>query len=175
MPIKQKKNSNQKPLVIKYKAPKTSLTFEALVKPGSIEPYRQGKLPKDQILISDQVYRNASKFQKAKASELTKGFQTDNLDQCLKIILDQGSYSLTKKELQEKTANKRSEILNHLHKYYHDPTKDPVIPHPISRLDQALTEMGITIDPHTPTQKQLQLITKKLPDFLRVKYLEPTD
>jgi rRNA metabolism SBDS family protein len=156
-----------KNLVVRYKH--AGQTLEVLAKPNTMKPYREGKTTVDQVLAAEEIFSNASKFQKAKVSEFKKCCGTDSKEACFKIILDNGEFSLSKKEMNEMIDAKKAEIINYLHKYYHDPTKNPVIPHSISRLEIALNEMNIRIDPHLPLKNQLKPIVKKLPDILPVK------
>ena len=99
---------------------KGGTTLEVLAKPGTMKPYREGKMKMDQVLVAEEIFSNASKFQKAKSSDLKKGCGTDNKAECLKLILDQGDFPLSKKEMNEMVQNKRNEIVNYIHKYYHD-------------------------------------------------------
>jgi len=170
MPKNQKsKSNNAKPLVVKLK--KAGISFEVLTKVGSMEPYREGKLSLDKVLEIEEIYKNASKFDKIKTSELKKAFQTDDKKQCILTILNEGTYPLSKKELQDKVNTKRDEIINYLHKYYQDPQKDS--PHPISRFDSVLQKMKVNIDPHQAINTQIRKIVKRLPEFLPVKPINP--
>ena len=150
-----------------------NVTLEVLAKPGSMKPYRDGKMKLENVLAVEEVFVNASKFQKAKNSDLKKCCQTDDKTEVLKIIADKGTFPLSKKELQEMTDGKKKEIINYLHKYYYDPRQDTPIPHPVSRFVSVLDEMHLKIDPHTPIRQQLKPIVKKLPEFLAVKPMNP--
>jgi ribosome maturation protein Sdo1 len=164
-----------KTLVVKLK--KGGQQFEVLTKIGSMEQYRAGKMKMDQVLITDDIFKNASKFDKIKNTELKKAFGSENKIECIQIILNEGTYPLSKKEMIAKVAFKRKEIINYLHKFYFDPAplKDghPARPHPISRFDTVLNEMKINIDPHSSLHSQIRDIVKLLPEFLPVKPINP--
>jgi ribosome maturation protein SDO1 len=161
-----------KSLVVKLK--KGNTTFEVLTKVGSMEPYRDGKLSLDRVLEVEEIFKNASKFDKIKSSELKKAFGSDNKKECILKILEEGNYPLSKKELQAKVQARRGEILNYLHKYYHEPLKDGTSrAHPITRLDSVLREMKVNIDPHMSAYQQIRLIVKQLPEFLPIKPINP--
>ena len=162
-----------KQIVVKYKSGKNS--FELICKPGSIEPFRQGKGNLDSVLLSEEIYANASKFNKANSNDLKKAFGSDDPNQCIQHILMNGVFPLTKKELNDKVNQKRLEILNYLHKYYHDPTKETTMPHPMSRFEVVLKDMKVVIDPYAPVSQQLKPIVKKLPEFIPVKPIEAPD
>jgi len=161
-----------KSLVVKFK--KGNSTFEVLTKVGSMEPYRAGELNIDQVLEVEEIFKNASKFDKIKSSLLKKTFGTDNKRECILTILNEGTYPLSKKELQQKVQTRRGEILNYLHKYYHEPLKDGTSrPHPLTRLDGVLQDMKINIDPHMSVNQQIKSIIKPLPEYLPVKPMNP--
>ena len=160
--------------IVRFK--KGGNTLEVLTKPGTMKPYREGKMKIDQVLVAEEIFSNASKVQKAKNADLKKTCGTDNKSECIKMILDHGDFPLTKKELNDMVQGKRNEIVNYIQKYYYDPTKDPVIRHPISRIESVLNDMRIKIDPHEPINQQLKPILKKLPENLPVKPVNlPTD
>lgn len=156
-----------KNLVVRYKH--SGQTLEVLAKVGSMKPYRDGKMKIDQVLVTDEIFSNASKFLKAKNSDIKKVCETEDKAQCLKIILDNGEFPLSKKEMNDMVDARRMEIVNYIHKYYHDPTKNPVIPHPTTRIENTLAEMRIRIDPHQSVRNQIAPIIKKMPEFLPIK------
>ena len=158
-------------LVVKLK--KNGTTLEVLAKHGSMKPYREGKMKMDSVLAAEEVFSNSSKFQKAKNSEITKCCETDDKMEAIKKILDEGTFPLNKKELNEMTKNKRNEIIEYIHKYYHDSKSDPTVPHPKSRIDGVLDEMKVRIDPFQGRDQQIRAIVKRLPEFLPIKRMNP--
>jgi len=158
-------------IVVRLK--QNNVTLETLVKPGTMKPYREGKSKIENVLVAEEVFINASKFQRAKSSDMKKCCKTDDKIECLKMILDNGTFPLSKNELQEMVEGKRKEIVNYIHKYYHDPRGEIAIPHPVSRIESTLNEMKVRIDPHEPVRQQLKPIIKKLPEVLPVKPMNP--
>lgn len=200
-----------KNLVVKYK--KNGVSLEVLTISGTMKPYRDGKMKIENVLASEQIFSNAAKLEKAKASDITKccglSVSSDrstevqekkggkskgssfpgNLQshivpnknlteaeiniQALKFILDNGEFQLTTKEMKEMQDRKYGEILNYLHKYYHDPRGEKVTPHPVDRLDTVLKSLGLKIDIYLPLDQQIKPIVKKLQDQLPLKPMNP--
>ena len=160
-----------KNLAVKLK--KNNVTLEVLTKPGTMKPYRDGKLKQDNVLVAEEIFSNASKFEKAKTSEIKKCCGTDNKMAAIKLILDEGIFSLNKKEMQEMQDKKRAEIINYLHKYYHDPRPETTIPHPTERLDGVLNDLKIKIEPFESTEGQIKAILKKMQGILPMKPMNP--
>jgi len=149
--------------VVKYK------TFEVLCKPGSVSKYREGKIGSlDNILMSDEIFTNSSKGNRAKKTELLAAFQTDNVMECIKIIMEKGEFSLTTLEKRDMTEKKKREIIQDIHTYYVDPKSG--FPHPTIRIELALEQAKITsFDPFIPADKQIQVFWRKLNDIMPMK------
>lgn len=189
-----------KNLVVKYK--KNGVSLEVLTIPGTMRPYRDGKIKIENVLASEQIFSNAAKLEKAKevdiaklmsttsalastsngASENKKGKKSGSSAgsteaelnaQALKYILDNGEFQLNTKEMQEMQDQKRNEIINYLHKYYHDPRGEKVIPHPVDRISTVLASLKIKIDPYLPLDQQIRPIVKKLQDQLPIRPMNP--
>jgi len=62
---------------------------------------------------------------------------------------------------------KRNEIVNFIHKYYVDPRTRA--PHPRNRIENALEELKVRIDPNLSAKKQVKEIIKTLPEVLPVR------
>jgi ribosome maturation protein Sdo1 len=192
-----------KNLVVKYK--KNGVSLEVLTISGTMKPYRDGKMKIENVLASEQIFSNAAKLEKAKASDITKccgplvssgsnsstevkekkggnkskTSKEGNLTeaeinfQALKFILDNGDFQLNTKEMKEMQDQKYGEILNYLHKYYHDPRGEKVTPHPVDRIDTVLKTLGLKIDIYIPLDQQIKTIVKKLQDQLPLKPMNP--
>jgi len=91
----------------------------------------------------------------------------------LKFILDNGEFQLNTKEMKEMQDQKYGEILNYLHKYYHDPRGEKITPHPVDRIDTVLKSLGTKIDPHLPLDQQIRPIVKKLQENLPLRPMNP--
>jgi len=57
--------------------------------------------------------------------------------------------------------------VNYIHKYFIDPRSKT--PHPIVRIEAALDELKIRIDPDIPYDKQVQDIIKRIPEVMPIR------
>jgi ribosome maturation protein SDO1 len=160
-----------KNIVVKWKH--NNITLEVLVKHGTMKPYREGKMKLDNALAVEEIFTNASKFDKAKASDIKKCCETDNKMDAIKMILDKGEFPLNKEELQELVNKKRGEILNYLHKYYQDPRPENVTPHPVQRFEGVLDDLKVRIDPYMSLEQQIRPLIKKIQEVLPIKPMNP--
>jgi len=77
---------------------------------------------------------------------------------------------LSTEERKDMVEQKRNEIINYFHKYYLDPkTKKP---HPVTRIESALSQIKVRIDPDIPVDKQVLEISKKLIEVIPIKRSE---
>jgi len=104
--------------------------------------------------------------------ELKAAFNTDDVKAIAKLIVDKGEVQLTDAERREILEKKRNEIINYIHKYFIDPKTKTMIP--VTRIDNALTELKIKVEADQPVEKQIQEILKKLPGVLTIKRAEIT-
>ncbi|KAL6069520.1 Shwachman-Bodian-Diamond protein-like protein [Balamuthia mandrillaris] len=155
--------------VVRHKVDRT--TFEVLCKPGAALKFREGKLGWSNVLFSDEIFTDQSKGQRANESDLQKAFDTSNQDDIAKLIVEKGELQLSAAERKAKVDKKRAEMVNYIHKYFIDPrTKTP---HPVVRIENAFTQLKITVDPDMPAERQVQdKVLKRLPEVLPIKKCE---
>ncbi|KAH3732591.1 rRNA metabolism protein, SBDS family [Pelomyxa schiedti] len=154
--------------VVRYRHGK--VTYEVLAKLGTVPKYREGNLGLDKVLFADEIFTNVQKGEKAKGTDLRAAFGTDNVTDCIKVILTKGEFQLTADQRREKVEAKKREIINYIHKYYIDPRAKT--PHPVTRIENALETLKIHVDPDLPVDRQIPDIVKRLPEVMPVKKSE---
>jgi len=154
--------------IVRFKAGK--VTFEILTKVGSVLKYRDGKLGWDNVVMVEEIFKNQTKGERANSEDLKSAFGTDNLQECLKTIVDKGELQMTSEERKEKIDKKRAEIVNYIHKYYIDPKTK--LPHPVVRVENALATLKVKIDPDVPAERQIQDIIKRIPEVMPIRKME---
>lgn len=158
-------------IAVKLKKGKDS--FEILCKPATVEPYREARLGIDKCLVVDEVFKNSQKLIKYKESELKQAFGTDDKMEIIKTILSEGTFPLTKDEVNKKITEKRGQTIQYIKKYYHDPRGEVVMPHPETRITGALDTMRYKFDPYETVENQVKEIMKTFPTILPVKPIDP--
>ena len=143
--------------------------FELYVDPDAAYSYLE-KSKKDlkNILVADEVYEDAKKGERAKASDLEKVFGTTDIMEILEIILDRGEVQLTTEQRRKKTEEKRKKIVAILLREAIDPrTKAP---HTQIRLENAMEQARIHVDPFKDEREQIDEIVKTLRPILPMKF-----
>jgi ribosome maturation protein SDO1 len=142
--------------------------FEILVKPDPALEYKMGKR-KDvsSILVSDEVYTDSSKGTRASTEKLLKAFNTQDTNVIIEQILKKGDLNLTTDQRRKMTSEKRKQIINYVAKTFVDPRSH--LPHPPLRIEQALEQARISIDPFKNTEEQARDVVEKLRTIIPLK------
>ncbi len=142
--------------------------FEVLVKPDPALEYKLGKR-KDisSILVSDEIYSDSSKGTRASTEKLQKAFKTLDANAIAEKILKKGDLNLTTEQRRKMTTEKRKQIVEYIAKTYVDPKSH--LPHPPLRIQQAMEDGKVTIDPHKNAEEQIKDIVEKLRSIIPLK------
>ncbi|MGQ0377086.1 MAG: ribosome assembly factor SBDS [Nitrososphaerota archaeon] len=142
--------------------------FEILVKPDPALEYKLGKR-KDisSVLVSDEVYSDSSKGTRASTEKLLKAFKTQDTTAIMERILQKGELNLTTEQRRKMISEKRKQIVEFIAKTYVDPRSH--LPHPPLRIEQALDDARVSIDPHKNTEEQTKDIVEKIRTIIPLK------
>lgn len=142
--------------------------FEILVKPDPALEYKLGK-KKDisTILVSDEIYTDSGKGTKASIEKLLKAFRTDDTTAIAEQILKKGDLNMTTDQRRKMIGEKRKQIIEYIAKTYVDPRSH--LPHPPLRIEQALEQTRVSIDPFKNTEEQVKEIVEKLRAIIPLK------
>ena len=142
--------------------------FEILVRPDPALEYRLGRR-KDiaSVLVSDDVYSDSGKGTKPSSELLHKAFGTDDAASAAKAILEGGELSLTTDQRRRMIEEKRRQVVEHIAKTYVDPRTH--LPHPPLRIEQAMKEARVSIDPQKSAGDQVKDVVDRLRGVVPLK------
>ncbi len=142
--------------------------FEILVKPDPALEYRLGKR-KDisSILVSDEIYSNSNKGTRASTEKLQKAFKTTDPTAIIERIVQKGDLNLTTDQRRKMTSEKQKQVVEYIAKTYVDPKSH--LPHPPLRIQQAMDDGRVSIDPHKTVEDQVKDIVEKLRSIIPLK------
>ena len=139
--------------------------FEILVKPDLALEYKLGKRNDlSSILISDEIYSDANKGSRVSDDKLKKHFKTTNSTEIIKQILTKGELNLTTDQRRKMVEEKRKQIIQYINKNFVDPKTK--LPHPIPRIENALEDVRVVIDPFKKAEDQIKLVVDSLRKIL---------
>lgn len=142
--------------------------FEIMVNPDKALSYKLGKqVPLSQILVYDVIFRDVGKGEKASEEKLKKIFGTTDPVKIAKIILDKGEVQLTTEQRRKLIEDKRKQIINFISRHCVDPKTN--LPHPPLRIERALSQAKIPIDPFKDAEEQAKNVIQALQPILPLK------
>ena len=142
--------------------------FEILVKPDPALEYKLGK-KKDisSVLVSDEIYTDSGKGTKPPTEKLLKAFKTEDQTEIARQIIQKGDLSLTTAQRRKMVDEQRKRIIEFIAKTYVDPRTH--LPHPPLRIEQAMKDARISVEPQKTVDEQVKGIVEKLRSIIPLK------
>lgn len=142
--------------------------FEILVKPDPALEFKIGKR-KDisGVLISDEIYTDSNKGTRASTEKLMKAFKTTDSNVIATIMLEKGELNLTTDQRRKMVSEKRKQIVDFIAKSYVNPRSH--LPHPPLRIEQAMDDARVSVDPFRNTDEQIKEIIEQLRSIIPLK------
>jgi len=120
------------------------------------------------MLVAEEIYSDAKKAEKAKAPDVLAVFGTSDIMAVLEFIMKNGEVQLTTEQKRKKADEKRKQIIAILLREAIDPrTKAP---HTQIRLENAMEQARIHVDPFKDAREQLDEVVKELRPILPMKF-----
>lgn len=143
-------------------------TYEIMVDPDAALAYRLGQ-KKDlaNVLAVEEVFKDARRGERHKAAELQKAFHSQDIEVIADIILKKGELSLTTEQKRKMMEQKRSQIAALIAREATDPRTGA--PHPLARIEQAMENVRLDIDPFKEAAAQMDGIISALRPQLPIK------
>src|SRR5438552_644970 len=142
--------------------------FEILVKPQPALDYKLGKpIPISQVLMIEEVYSDSGKGTRASEEKLEKHFGTIDPVKVAEEIMKSGELQLTTEQRRQLIDEKRRQIISIISRNAIDPRSGA--PHPPLRIEQALEQIRISIDPYKSAEEQAKQVIEVLRPVLPIK------
>ena len=135
--------------------------FEILVDPHAAGRLIEGKeVDVLSALAIDAIFKDSKKGTHASQESLENVFGTDNVETIVKEIILKGDIQLTTEQRHEMQEQKQKRIVDIIVKNAMDPQTK--MPHPRQRIELAIEEAGVHIDPFKPVDDQVKLVVEAL-------------
>ncbi|MCD6522317.1 MAG: ribosome assembly factor SBDS [Candidatus Diapherotrites archaeon] len=143
--------------------------FEILVDPERAWEVRENpEASLDEVVASDHIYKDANKGEKASEEALMEAFQTTDFNTIAKTILKKGEIQITTEQRHEMQKERKRQIINIIVREAIDPRTNT--PHTPARIEKAMEEAKVHIDPFKSAQRQVEDIINKLRPILPIKF-----
>lgn len=135
--------------------------FEILVDPHDAEKIIEGKeVDILSALAIDAIFTDVKKGTHAPHDTLIEHFKTDAIPTIVKEIILKGEIQLTTEQRREMQEKKYKQIVERIVKNSMDPQTK--MPHPRQRIELAIEQAGVHIDPFKPVSQQVKIIFEAL-------------
>ena len=142
--------------------------FELLVKPDPAFDYKIGKITEiSKVLVSDEIYTDSSKGTRVPNEKLEQVFKTNDQTKIAEIIMKKGELNLTTEQRKKMISEKRKQLVTFIAKTYVDPRSH--LPHPPLRIEQAMDDGRVSIDPFRNVDEQVKDVVEKLRPIIALK------
>jgi len=145
--------------------------FEVYVDPDCALNLRKGEEVKiEDILAVEEVFENASRGDRPAEEDLFKTFGTTDIFKITAEIIKHGDLQLTSEQRKQIQEYKKKQAISIISRNSINPqTKAP---HPPSRIEKAIEEAGVHIDPMKTVDELVTIIMKKIRKIIPIRFEE---
>jgi ribosome maturation protein SDO1 len=142
--------------------------YEVLVKPDPALEFKLGRQQDiSKILVADAVFTDSGKGLRPSEEKLKKAFGTVDIYKIAETILRRGELQLTTDQRHRLAEEKRRQIVNFIARNCIDPRTG--YPHPPLRIEQALSQIRIVVDPFKSGDEQAREVIDALRPVLPLR------
>ncbi len=143
--------------------------FEILVDPDLASDFKRGKeIELDKVLAIEEVFKDAKKGDKASEEAMLKAFETTDPLEVSAIIIKKGNVQLTAQQRKEMQEEKRKNIIATISREAINPQTK--LPHPARRIEIAMEECKIHVDPFKSVDEQVQTVLKAIRTKIPIRF-----
>lgn len=145
--------------------------FEVLVDPDQAMWIRQGEeVDLEEAVAAIYVFANAAHAERASDEALMKVFKTTDFEPAALRIIQKGEIHLTAEQRRHLIAEKRNQVVTFISRNAVNPQTG--FPHPPQRIELAMEEARVNIDPFKSVEEQVKETVKALRPLLPIRFEE---
>ena len=145
--------------------------FEILVDPDLAVKIRHGEaVDIEDAVAAIFIFENASRAEKSSEEALQKVFQTTDFETIARRIIEKGEIHLTSEQRRHLIEEKRGQVITFIARHAINPQTG--LPHPPARIEMAMEEAKVTIDPFKPFDDLVAETMKSLRPLIPIRFEE---
>ncbi|MCK5038783.1 MAG: ribosome assembly factor SBDS, partial [Thermoplasmata archaeon] len=144
-------------------------TFEIIVEADAVDGIKTGKI--EDILKhmpEDSIFKDAKKGERAPEDSIKTVFDTDDVAQIAQKIIAKGQVQLTTEQRKQMTEEKRKQVITMIAREVINPQTK--MPHPPQRIELAMDEANVQIDPFKSVNIQVKEVVDALRSLLPISF-----
>lgn len=143
--------------------------FEIFVDSELAYDYITGKRPDPMSVIEvEEIFKDARKGERQSDDKVRKVFGTTELSKVVEYILKNADIPLTTEQRSHLLEEKRKQVIDIIAKNSIDPRTNA--PNPPLRIENAMKEAKVNIDPFKSASEQVEEVVKKLNMYMPIKF-----
>lgn len=143
--------------------------FEILVDPDLASDFKRGEDIKiEDVLAVEEVFKDARKGDKASEEAMMKAFSTVDPIEAAPTIIKKGHVQLTAQQRKEIQEEKRKMIVATITRESINPQTK--LPHPARRIEIAMEECRIHVDPFKSVDEQVKTVLKAIRTKIPIRF-----
>ncbi len=144
-------------------------TFEILIDPRVVNLVRDGKeVDLSEHMVIDQIFRDARKGTKPEEKKIEEVFGTNDPLAIARHIILKGEVQLTTQQRKEMQESKRRRVVAIIARNAINPQTGA--PHPPARIESAMEEARVHIDPFKSAESQVEAVLKVLRPMMPIRF-----
>ncbi|MBI5001082.1 MAG: ribosome assembly factor SBDS [Euryarchaeota archaeon] len=143
--------------------------FEIIIEPDAIDELRQGKeVNMLRRMASFEIFKDARKGDRASEVVMKEIFGTDDVDTVARAITIKGDVHLTTEQKRKMQEDKKKQIVAVIARNAMNPQTGA--PHPPARIEAAMDEAGVHVDPFKPADQQVKEVLDALRPLIPIRF-----
>ncbi|KZX14848.1 shwachman-bodian-diamond syndrome (SBDS) protein [Methanobrevibacter cuticularis] len=145
--------------------------FEILVDPDLASDFKNPEkegLAIEDVLAVEEIFKDAKKGDKASEDSMNKVFENIDTLEVATAIINKGHIQLTAQQKRDMQEEKRLMVINKIARESINPQTG--LPHPVKRIENAMEETKVKIDPFKSVDEQVQTTLKAIKIKIPIRF-----
>lgn len=144
--------------------------FEILVDPKLAADFKkqETQININDILAIETIFKDSKKGDKASEEGMNKVFETTDTLEVAKQIINKGTIQLTAQQKKAIQQEKHKKVVAKIAREAINPQNG--LPHPINRIEKAMEESKIKIDPFKSVDEQVKIVLKEIRKKIPIRF-----
>ena len=143
--------------------------FEILIDPKAVDMLKDGKeIDLIDYMVTDEIFRDARKGDRASEEAVKMVFGDAEIMDIARTIIEKGHVQVTTEQRKEMQESKRKQIIQTISINAINPQTGA--PHPPSRIETAMEEAHVHIDPFKPAEAQVKTVLDALRPIIPIRF-----
>ncbi len=131
-------------------------------------PDNEKEINIEDILAVEEIFKDSKKGDKASDESMKKVFDTTDVLEVAEQILKKGNIQITAEQRRKMQEDKRKQVISTIAREGINPQNG--LPHPATRIENAMNEAKVKIDPFKSVDEQVQIALKAIKVLIPIKF-----